>query len=399
LGSAGDQGDDLALVANRRARPLPARPSSACSSRSVAVAWHSKGSPTAGGRRCPDGSLLFSPWTHDLSVAVFAFVDAGTISQFASASYGLRTASSVKGEGGWRLLVPHLSLTSRSCASRLDHAWLPCVRWIHAASLNEKASKSLLVAFERPAPRMTRSLLTLDLSCTKITMTPSMIRVVRACRSLTSLNLSRTKLRDDDAEELAYGLVHDPSTGDFSPHPSLKQLSLDSNGLSGRACREIARAIAAVNLETLQLSRNDLGDAGAEALASALEQDIWRAGSGARLTRLDVSENRISAAGITALFRGLAENRTLRTLDAGGNDALGPSLAANPEAQEELFARFAEVAALRELHLWRCGLCDIGCQVLVDSQPPRLTMLNLAGNSLSPSMRCRLQQRLPTLPV
>jgi hypothetical protein len=142
-------------------------------------------------------------------------------------------------------------------------------------------------------------------------------------------------------------------------------------------------------LDALFLARNELGDKGAQALAEALTDEEHRTRN-AQLLRLDVSENQLSAAGLAALLGALSSNQKLQSLNAGGNERIGGGLVCSPDCAQEVSAGLTSATALQDLHLWRCGLSDIACRMVVAARPPHLTLLNLAANPLSADLRSQL---------
>lgn len=49
-----------------------------------------------------------------------------------------------------------------------------------------------------------------------------------------------------------------------------------------------------------------------------------------------------------------------------------------------------QMCPLEDLHLWRCGLTDEAAGIVMDAEPPRLRLLNLAANPFSSELRGRL---------
>merc|ERR1712048_62841 len=94
-----------------------------------------------------------------------------------------------------------------------------------------------------------------------------------------------------------------------------------------------------------------------------------------------------TAAGLSGLLGALGTNSLLRSLDAGGNELVGGALNTSYEDALEVAAGLGAAGSLRDLHLWRCGLSDVAVQLVVDAQPPSLTLLNLASNPCSPDLR------------
>lgn len=288
----------------------------------------------------------------------------------------------------WRLITPHLQLCSRDCETQLEHVWLPCTRWLEARDLKVKSCRTLFSFFELPEPRTARCLVSLDLRNTKLASELSLLGVVRTCGSLRDLDLSRTRLKDHGGCLLLRGLVFDPHSGDCAPHRCLQHLALEENGFTEAIADDLAGAARNLPLETLLLARNELGDGGARAMAGALadKTSLYRG----RVGRLDLSENQLTAVGLAAVLGSLGSNLSLRRLDVGGNELIGGTLFNIPETGQEVTLGLESASELREFHLWRCGLSDAACQLVVDAQPPTISLLNLAANPFSQELRNRL---------
>jgi len=243
----------------------------------------------------------------------------------------------------------------------------------------------------------------LDLRNTKLFSPISLVSVARSCRNLRSLNVSRTRLRDLGACHLLNGLVLDPFSGCHSPHSALKVLALEDNRLTAAVGVQLARVVVDTPLEVLLLASNELGDEGVEAIAGALagvpRDHFLRHGRLAqvhnvKLTRLDVSRNRIGCAGAAALISSLSNNRImctaapqLRILEAGGNESIGQGLTEPCSASLSLTSGLQAAQGLEQLHLWKCGLGDSAYSLIAESLPPNATMVNLATNPFSASLR------------
>lgn len=358
-----------------------------------------KGSPA---QRCPspnvfrrrhhqrwaDGARLWS-WSTEMNYAVLSFLDADCVCELVCACATLRAAGSVNHAGSWRLLSPHLKLCTDNCTVRLDHVWLPSTMWLEAKGLNTQSSLQLFSAMTRPGLRAAHALLELDLTNTKISCPDNVVALARACAGLRSLNLSRTRLRDAGFNLVIHGLLSDPSTGVHNPHRSLRTLALEANFLTGDIGPMLGRAMLSMPLEALFLARNELGDQGAQAIAEALTHEEHRARN-TQLLRLDVSENQLSAAGLAALLGALGSNRTLQSLSAGGNERIGGGLVACPDTAQEITAGLKAAMTLQDLHLWRCGMSDTACRVVVSARRPHLVLLNLAANPFSAELRSQL---------
>jgi len=340
-------------------------------------------SPTTAKKRLTSGNRLWKQLPQDMCFSIVCYLELDCICELICASTLLRSAGAVQAQAGWRLIVPHLQIYSRTCVTTLQHVWLPRTLWLEARSLNAKACGTLFACFERnDAARTGRALLELDLSSCKAACAQQVVALVRSCMGLRALNLGRTRLQDDGALELTNGLIYDPVTGRCNPHPQLRRLSLEENGLTEAACECLADAVVHMPLEELVLSRNMLCDAGVNRLVRGLLATDCSAQ--ARLKRLDLSETRLSAEGLATVLSGLGSNGRFQSLDAGGNEGVGDDLAKGPtDTVQRLAATLAEASSLQDLQLWRCRLSDSACKFLVASRPPGIMSLNLAMNPLS----------------
>lgn len=209
--------------------------------------------------------------------------------------------------------MPHLALSRKLCGAQLKRIWLPRTMWLEGRGLDAAGCQLLLTSLECTGAMAARALVSLDLRNSKISNHTSLVTVVRSCRSLRSLNVSRTRLRDIGAYHLLNGLVYDPISGEPSPHPALRILALEDNKITAAVGPDLARVVEDTPLQELLLASNELGDEGAEALAAALASQTgdWRcvaAAAAGGLVRLDVSRNRIDALGFVALIEALRKN-------------------------------------------------------------------------------------------
>lgn len=184
--------------------------------------------------------------------------------------------------------------------------------------------------------RKTCSLLYLNLESNGI-LGPGGIALAEAIgrnASLTALKLSENSCGvPAAAKALAAGL---------GANKSLRHLELRWWSLSGGSLAALGRAVGAhPALEALDLSFNDVGDAGARAMAAALEQT----GGCATLRTLKMSDCSVGAGGARAFAKALRANTALRLLDLGGNDEL------NMGAFHALRQAFRDNGKLRQLQL------------------------------------------------
>lgn len=350
------------------------------------------------------GSQLWQ-YPEDVGLEILGWLHFYAICALACAGRVLRSLCCVDLGTGWRwkTVSPHLQLDTAVCGELLQQVWLPKTLWLDARDLSVKACGMLFRALEAPGACLCKSLLTVDLRNSKLGDAAPLGKLIRTCTGLRALQLGRTRLKDGGAAHVLRSLAVEPSTGEWSPHLGLRALALEENGLTSLSGPGLAQALRAARLETLVLARNELGDDGVQALADALAQS-----SGRCLECLDLSENKVSSIGFGALLAGLAGSRSLRSLDLGGNDAIGPSLPeegkraddgsgrgdSNSSCSSEVVAkRLASLAGLEKLQLWRCGLADPWCLLLAGSlavRPPRLRLLNLAANPISKELKSQL---------
>ena len=97
----------------------------------------------------------------------------------------------------------------------------------------------------------------------------------------------------------------------------ISYLDLSRNNISDAVATAIAQALHHNStLKKLDLFRNNISDAGATALAQAIHHN-------STLKELTLSSNNISDAGATALAQALHHNSTLKDLNLNGNDGIG----------------------------------------------------------------------------
>ena len=95
---------------------------------------------------------------------------------------------------------------------------------------------------------------------------------------------------------------------------NLKQISIMYSNISDEHILPIVQALTGhSSLETLTLSRNRIGNAGCETIATLLEDP------NCNIHTINLGENHIGYVGATALTNSLANNTTLRNLYLQGN--------------------------------------------------------------------------------
>ena len=127
-------------------------------------------------------------------------------------------------------------------------------------------------------------------------------------RICSYLNLSRNNISDAGATDIAQALHH---------NSTLNTLDLSNNNISDAGATDLAQALHHNStLKELYLSSNNISDAGATDLAQALHHN-------STLKELYLSHNSISDAGATALAQALHHNSTLKELELYGNYGIG----------------------------------------------------------------------------
>ncbi|KAI9220375.1 hypothetical protein BC828DRAFT_405873 [Blastocladiella britannica] len=190
--------------------------------------------------------------------------------------------------------------------------------------------------------------------------------MLRINTTLEVLDVLNTGIQDTGAIALAQAVLANP-TGS-----GLKHIYLDTNNLTPRAMAAWADVLAADNcsLESLSVSCNRLGDAGAEELARGLTKNT-------SLVRLVAASNGIGAVGARALARAAARHPTLAVLNLGYyrgtlimggiSNVLGDAGAL--AVAEELVAADPSIhgLALRVLNLGNNGIGPVGIRALADA--------------------------------
>ncbi|XP_061125356.1 NACHT, LRR and PYD domains-containing protein 3-like isoform X4 [Syngnathus typhle] len=183
--------------------------------------------------------------------------------------------------------------------------------------------------------------------------------------SLRELNLSDNDLGDDGLEALAAGLA--------KPQCALQVLELEWCNLSKKSCEALASVLSSpCSLRELELSDNDLGDDGLEALAAGLAKPQCA------LQVLKLRECNLRKKSCEALASVLSSPCSLSELDLSDND-LGD------DGLEALAAGLAKPqCALQVLELKKCNLSKKSCEALASvlSSPGSLRELDLSDNDL-----------------
>ncbi len=174
--------------------------------------------------------------------------------------------------------------------------------------------------------------------------------------TLTSLDLSKNWIKSAGAQALAN-----------SPHfSSLTSLDLSSNEIRDDGAQALAKSLHFSRLTHLNLNHNEIGDDGAQALANSLHFS--------RLTHLNLNRNRIGTEGAQALANSPHSSRLIYLdLSSNGIKAAGvQALATN-----------FNFPSLTHLNLGENDLGAEGVRVLADSPHfPNLIRLDLSGNRI-----------------
>lgn len=195
---------------------------------------------------------------------------------------------------------------------------------------------------------------------------------------------------------------------------SLEALILPGNALGAHGTQALAQGLPAVaaHLRELDISENGLGRLGLEALlpagltlqvlslrrswlapedAPALQQLL--APMSGTLTKLDLAQNKLGAAGVRLLLEQLPPCPRLRILDMAENHFATAEFATEP------CPRFAACAPhLEDLNLNACrlGSDEAALRALAGGLPPALRVLQLSASDLQTP---RLQMLLEALPM
>ena len=186
---------------------------------------------------------------------------------------------------------------------------------------------------------------------------------------LQTLDLLNTGLLDEGCRTIFLGL---------QSNRTLKHLYLDTNGLTARSGETIRKHFETNGnfLESLYLSCNAFGDAGAREIAAALRHDQ-------RLKRLGLASNCIGADGARALVDALIPHRALEQLNLGFMKATillgGLDNVIGDEGATEIGRLIRANAVLRSIDLTFNGISQRGMLKLRDAleQNRRLTTLKV----------------------
>ncbi|WYZ34134.1 hypothetical protein EsH8_I_000410 [Colletotrichum jinshuiense] len=137
-------------------------------------------------------------------------------------------------------------------------------------------------------------------------------RLVTETKHLRTLDLDQTELGDAGVADLFRRLTAFSHGGASGRKLPLRNLYLNGDGISTKAAAAIAAFLAspACGVTSLYLSCNPLGDAGVQALASAVRH-------APQLARLSLQSVGMTSAGAIPLLRAVASHPGMRLLDLG----------------------------------------------------------------------------------
>ncbi|KAM8938497.1 dynein regulatory complex subunit 5 isoform 1-T2 [Lycaon pictus] len=137
----------------------------------------------------------------------------------------------------------------------------------------------------------------------------SLAATIKACHTLKTFRLTRSKVDDDKARILIRSLLD---------HPALEELDLSHNLIGDRGARAAAKLLSHSHLRVLTLANNQVRAPGAQSLAHALAHNT-------NLISLNLRLNCIEDEGGQALAHALQTNKCLTTLHLGGNELSEPT--------------------------------------------------------------------------
>ncbi|KAH7029225.1 uncharacterized protein B0I36DRAFT_325297 [Microdochium trichocladiopsis] len=205
-------------------------------------------------------------------------------------------------------------------------------------------------------------------------------RLITQCQNLRTLDLDQTELGDGGAAEL-FGLLagYQPEEGEAL---SLCNLYLNGIGISTRAAAALGKFLASpagALVESIYMSCNPLGDAGAVALAEYLP----RAKS---LKRLVIQSIGLGADGAIALCTALGRHQSLSVLDLGQAYATADLGAGynyiTDEAASAMVSLVRDCKSLQYFNLGRCALSFNGLACVMQAAAGSESLLVWQGISL-----------------
>jgi Leucine Rich repeat len=225
------------------------------------------------------------------------------------------------------------SLTSQDIGE-CEHVWLTS----DAGNAElEALSGSLLACAKSSESSIALQLLEVGSGVTELGI-KSLVAALFRCANLKELYLASNVLRSRGADTLAKGLCRAEASVDGAQVATLvlAQCELGDDGVEA-----IARSLPAC-LEILHLEANNVSDAGAVALANALNES----GNGAGLCELLLDHNRIGVKGARALLDAVRRRHGQLRVSLGHNDALPDHLAVLPSGTSTPLGRQSSRSSL-----------------------------------------------------
>ena len=175
---------------------------------------------------------------------------------------------------------------------------------------------------------------------------PDLYRLITQIPNLRTLDLDQTELGDTGVATL-FGLLID-STLDSLP---LRNIYLNSTGISTAACKAIAQFIASADcaLESLYLGMNPIGDEGATVLSDGLRQNT-------SLKRFITDSCGINTQGATSILASLIGHSNLFTLSIAQSYATQDLNARYNFLEDGIASSLANLLIHEECHLKNLNL-------------------------------------------
>ena len=190
----------------------------------------------------------------------------------------------------------------------------------------------------------------------------SFAEAIKVTTTLTQLNLSNDNIGDAGAASLAEAM---------KVNTTLTHLNLESNNIGDAGAASLAGAVKVnTKLTQLDLQSNNIGVAGAASLAEAMKVNTT-------LTQLNLESINIGVAGAASLAEAMKVNKTLTQLNLESNDIGDAGAASLAEAMKVN-------TAVTQLLLNYNNIGDAGAASLAEAMKVNttLTQLNLESNNI-----------------